>query len=335
MKMWAVNAPIIPIATFLLATFFAIILPAVTVAEPRFALPLDCTLGDTCYIQNFVDRDPGPGITDFTCDTQTYNGHKGTDFALPSTADMDAGVAVLAAAPGVILGRRDGMHDIPVTPENLDSIDGRECGNGVVIDHGNGWHSQYCHMKRGSVSVHKGEKVTRGTPLGHVGLSGKTTFPHLHISIRKDGKVVDPFAPNNAVTCAGPSPKTLWDAPLRHSPGGLISTGFTAKIPKFSAVKSGTAAALSLRPDAPALVFWTYAFGAHKNDTISLKITGPMGFVHQQTIAISRAQPLLFRAAGKRRKSRMWATGTYIGTATLLRDNTIIAQRISRIDITP
>jgi D-3-phosphoglycerate dehydrogenase len=48
-------------------------------------------------------------------------------------------------------------------------IAGRECGNGVVIAHEDGWETQYCHMRRGSVAVQPGERVARGQTLGLVG----------------------------------------------------------------------------------------------------------------------------------------------------------------------
>ena len=87
------------------------VFPLGLTAQPHLALPLDCTLGESCFIQNYVDDDPGPGAADFTCGALTYDGHKGTDFALTSIAAMEAGVTVRAAAPGVVRGVRDGMPD--------------------------------------------------------------------------------------------------------------------------------------------------------------------------------------------------------------------------------
>ena len=52
------------------------------------ALPVDCTLGETCYIQQYFDHDPSTVWGDFTCGTLAYDGHDGTDFALPTRAAM-------------------------------------------------------------------------------------------------------------------------------------------------------------------------------------------------------------------------------------------------------
>ena len=148
----------------------------------ELALPLDCRLGDSCYIQQFPDHDPGPGATDFTCGPLSYDGHDGTDIALPSRAAMAAGVAVLAAAPGVVKGVRDGVEDF------IAAIPGKESGNGVVIDHGDGWETQYCHLRRGSVRVKAGERVAAGQALGFVIVSdGFSTTGRLYNGTRIGG----------------------------------------------------------------------------------------------------------------------------------------------------
>ena len=49
---------------------------------------------------------------------------------------------------------------------------GKECGNRVGIDHGDGWATDYCHLATGSVSVKPGDNVAAGQPIGRVGLSG-------------------------------------------------------------------------------------------------------------------------------------------------------------------
>src|SRR5690606_14825578 len=67
------------------------------------AQPIACELGRDCEIQNYVDLDPGAGVTDYRCGVRTYDGHSGTDFRLRDMAQQAQGVAVLAAAPGVVL----------------------------------------------------------------------------------------------------------------------------------------------------------------------------------------------------------------------------------------
>jgi murein DD-endopeptidase MepM/ murein hydrolase activator NlpD len=56
-------------------------------------------------------------------------------------------------------------------------------GNHIVIEHGDGEHSVYAHLKPGSLKVRVGERVTAGQPIAAVGTSGNSTEPHLHFHI--------------------------------------------------------------------------------------------------------------------------------------------------------
>ncbi|MES2665834.1 MAG: M23 family metallopeptidase [Pseudomonadota bacterium] len=284
----------------------------------ELSFPLDCTLGDTCFIQQYVDRDPGPQAADFTCGARTYDGHSGTDIAVPSDAAMIAGVSVLAAAPGTVKGMRDGVIDIRVSDPAAPPLNGRDCGNGVVIDHGQGWETQYCHMKQGSVLVRKGDVITTGQPLGQVGLSGNTQFPHVHISVRRDGAEVDPFAPDLAA-CGAPPARDLWTADIPYAPGGVITVGLASAVPEFDAIKAGLPPeALTAR--SPALVLWAYYYGNRAGDQLQLTLTGPQGVVLEETTPLDRTQAQAFRASGKRLTAAQWPAGSYSGTATLIRD---------------
>ena len=63
-------------------------------------------------------------------------------------------------------------------------------GRMVEIDHGNGITTRYAHMSR--ISVKEGASVTRGSVLGAVGSSGRSTGPHLHYEVRRNGKALNP-----------------------------------------------------------------------------------------------------------------------------------------------
>lgn len=283
--------------------------------------PVDCTLGATCYIQQYPDHDPGPDAADYTCGPLSYDGHDGTDIALATRADMAAGVTVWAAAPGIVKGVRDGVADFEP------AIAGKECGNGVVVDHGQGWETQYCHLKQGSVRVQTGDRVDAKTALGQIGQSGQAAFPHLHLSVRQDGRKLDPFAPD-AKAC-GAAGGDLWAQDLPHEPGGLLGVGITDHVPEFEAIKAGLPSH-ALPDTAPALVIWAYGFGFQAGDAVVFSLTGPDGEVVRERVQIEKTQALVFRAVGRKRGADAWPAGVYRGSATLIRDReTLDAQELS------
>lgn len=309
---------------------FGTVILAVT---PAFASPLplsqpvDCTLGETCFIQNYVDADPGPGATDFTCGALSYDGHKGTDFALTSFAAMEAGVAVLASAPGVVRAVRDGMPDSGRDGTDPSVLRGQDCGNGVVIDHGRGWETQYCHMKQSSIAVATGDRVEAGTPLGEVGYSGRTQFPHLHLSVRNHDTIVDPFNSSNSTRCnAEDTPDDdLWTDRIAYAPGGFIAVGMDTAVPSYDAVKSGEASHDSLPTASPALVGWVYLFGGRPGDEITITLTDPGGEVlHSHTSTLDRNQAQFFRAAGKHAPPAGWQSGDWTIAAKVIRDGAVL-----------
>ena len=307
--------------------------PPVLAESVQLSIPLDCNFQTTCYIQQYVDLDPGPGVADFACGSLANDGHKGVDFALPSTAVMATGVTVTAAADGTVLNIRDGMADIPVNVAGAPDLAGRDCGNGVVIDHADGWKTQYCHLKNGSITVTHGQQVARGTPLGQVGLSGATTFPHLHLSVRKDGQVVDPFDPTASATCSAAPTDTLWDLAPTYRPGGFISVGFSDNIPEFEAIQAGDADRTAMSPTAPALVIWGYVFAGQRGDIVRFEITGPTGAVLTEEVRLEKSQPQLFRAVGRRTPPEGWTPGSYDGSVTLRRDNRVLDTRTTTLTI--
>jgi len=59
-------------------------------------------------VQNYVDHKDSDKARDYRCGGRTYHGHDGTDIRIPNLEIQNKGVEVLAAAPGRIVGVRDG-----------------------------------------------------------------------------------------------------------------------------------------------------------------------------------------------------------------------------------
>lgn len=292
----------------------------------ELAFPLACTLGQDCYIQQYPDHDPGPGASDFTCGPLSYDAHDGTDFALPNRAAMAAGVDVLAAGPGQVKGIRDGVADFAAV------IPGKECGNGVLIDHGQGRETQYCHLKQGSVRVTAGDRVTVGTPLGQIGQSGQAEFPHLHLSVRQNGRALDPFAPD-ASSC-GAAGDDLWTVDPLVQPGGLLALGLTDHVPEFDAIKAGLPSA-DLPATAPALVVWAHVFGPRAGDALIFTLSGPAGQILAERVVFEKPQAMAFRAVGRKLKTQGWPPGPYQAEARMMRGDQILGAQSLSLTVQP
>lgn len=319
----------------LAGAILGLMLAAPALADPpALSLPIDCELGNTCYIEDYVDLDPSPGQRDFTCGIKSRDGHHGVDIHLLSFEDMDTGVDVLAAAPGRVAAIRDGVPDRAVTEDNRADIEGRECGNAVRIDHGEGWQTLYCHLKEGSVIAREGQQIETGDVLGEIGLSGLTNAPHIHLAVLKDGEIVDPFLPEAANgACGLEAGNGLWKDAPDYDRAGLFTAGFSSGVPEFEAVKSGAARITQAADDAP-LVLYGHVFYARPGDTLTLWASGPEGEIFRTVIDLDAPQAQLFRAFGRRAPEGGWPPGAYRGYVRLDRDGRVIANRHADITVT-
>ena len=65
-------------------------------------------------------------------------------------------------------------------------------GNHIVIDHRNGYQTLYAHLNR--IYVKAGDSVGKGAEIGQMGNSGRSTGPHLHFEVRKNGVRLNPLS---------------------------------------------------------------------------------------------------------------------------------------------
>jgi len=299
----------------------------------RLVWPIDCMLGQTCVVQNYPDDDPGPAATDYQCKHRTYAGHDGVDIRLTSMVLEQRGVDVLAAAPGTVLRVRDDMADISIRDQATNAIAGRECGNGLVIAHADGWETQYCHMQRGSLAVHAGQQVAAGAVLGKVGLSGNTEFPHLHITVRKDGKIVDPFA-YDAPAGACHAGQSLWVASPAYRAGEVLVAGFATSAVTMRDIQENGAEQPARPSSNTPIVAFVQAIGLEQGDRQRLVLTGPDG----ATLADStpppldhdKAQQMLFVGRG-RVPPGGWPAGEYRATYSVMRNGKSVLNHVAKI----
>ncbi|MBM86224.1 MAG: peptidase M24 [Rhodospirillaceae bacterium] len=324
-----------------------IAIPAYDIGERTFqpsplplSLPVACDPGVDCWIFNYVDVDPGTARADFACGQMSYDTHKGTDIALAHEGRLADEVAVLAAATGLVIGVRDGMVDANIRLAGRASVKDRECGNGVRLDHGGGWYTQYCHLKHNSVNVKTGDRVRNGDRIGSVGLSGLTEFPHLHLGVEKDGKVVDPFVGISGGERCQIGKAPLWRPEvlerLRYLSAVPYNIGFTDRIPDIMDIRSGKADNTVLSSKSSALVFWVEVAGLRPKDYLSVRLFGPDGvLLARKEETIERYQIRVWRAIGKKSKTG-WPPGTYRGEVAIIRETAtgpMEARRSARVDV--
>ncbi|WP_169565983.1 peptidoglycan DD-metalloendopeptidase family protein [Sneathiella limimaris] len=98
--------------------------------------------------------------------------HKGADFGAPR------GTPIMAAGNGVVevAGRNGGY------------------GNYVRIRHTTEYKTAYAHMKGFAKKIRKGARVKQGQIIGYVGSTGRSTGPHLHYEVHKNGRQINPMS---------------------------------------------------------------------------------------------------------------------------------------------
>jgi murein DD-endopeptidase MepM/ murein hydrolase activator NlpD len=293
-------------------------------AGPRFDLPVACPPDAGCIVRSFVDQDPGPGAKDWRCGRLTYDGHTGTDIRVPDGAAMAQGVEVLAAAPGKVLRLRDEMDDVSIRVTGAEAVEDREAGNSVVIGHGEGWETQYSHLRKDSIVVKPGDTVTAGQPIALIGLSGNTEFTHVHVEVRRGGKRIDPYTGAPMGQGCNASAKPLWTdaalAALAYREDAVFDAGFAAGPADSWIARAGGYAEFALSPDAPALVFWIDVLGHRTGDRQSMRLIGPDDAVMadaSDTVEETRIQ--WFQFVGRKRPESGWPPGRYRGEYTLTR----------------
>lgn len=276
------------------ACAFVAMLPA-SAAALELGLPAQCTPGSDCFVQQYADMDAGAGVADPFCGPASYDGHDGTDLRVLSMADVARGVAVVAVADGTVLRSRDGVPDRLVTTEaDRAAVADRECGNGMIVDLGGGYEVQYCHMRQGSLAVRPGDAVKRGQKLGEIGASGMAQFPHVHITVRRDGDKLDPAtgrALSAGCLAAGEAAAPLFQADVAAALGKgetqLLALGLAGG-PVDHAALAVSGPPPQATSASPAIVGWGWFINLRAGDRVVVELRGPDG----APVSANRSDPM-------------------------------------------
>lgn len=293
-----------------------------------FAFPVDCTLGGDCWVLSYVDMDTAQGAaSDYTCAARSSDDNKGTDIAIANRKVMERGVDVLAAADGSVFRLRNGESDAVKSEQDLVDVKARnrDCGNGIVLDHGDGLQSVYCHLKEDSIVVAQDQRVTKGQKIAQIGGSGYSEMPHLHFGVIQDGAIIDPFSGlSPSEKCGAASKSSLWaDDAITYQAMGIFDAGFRTSVPDFEVIKEGENNPETLPRGAEALTFWAGYFGALKGDKIAFKITRPDGSIFVERSYTQNTDSLRqYYYTGRKITGGRLAVGAYTASVTITRGDT-------------
>jgi hypothetical protein len=140
------------------------------------------------YFGNFVDLDPGPGVLDWSCGSQTYDGHSGEDSLIRSFREKRIGVPVFAALDGRVVQLQSGLPDEHVE-QTMTQVDNHV----IMASLGGHVRTVYGHLRR-KPFVRVGQRVRAGQQIGWTASSGHSAWPHLHFTAKFDFQVYEPFA---------------------------------------------------------------------------------------------------------------------------------------------
>lgn len=295
------------------------------IKRPNLDWPVDCQFGKDCWIYNYVDMIPDDNkATDRFCGARSYDGHKGTDIGVLTIQDMQRGIDVVAPADGIVKKTRDGDIDSLKSNAEIEEIKAqrKECGNAILIDHGEGLETIYCHLKQNSIIVKPNRKVKAGDKIAQIGLSGMTEFPHLHFGVMVGSQVIDPFTNQPNTKQCGASTKGLWAKDIDDTNQRLVLNqgGFSNEIISLNDIYDAQSAKEIIEQSSDKLIFWFSYLGAVKGDSIKIEILDPnlKPFTMREiTQAKTRAQQFYY--TGKKISSAPLQAGVYIGKVTITR----------------
>lgn len=321
-----------------LSLAFLLSVPAGALAL-ELGLPAQCVPGKDCFVQQMPDMDPGPASTDPFCGSATYDGHDGLDLRVRSLVDVARGVPVLAMADGTVIITRDGMADKMIEGDaEAKAISDKGCGNLAIIDHGDGYHSRYCHMRNGSVTVKQGDQVKRGQQIGLIGASGLAEFPHVEAAVTKDDKALDPMtgrALDAGCLKNAADAKPLFASSVAKALGTgepqLLAIGLSGDV-----INHRQLSQLGPPPTAHSSsvnhVGWGWFVNLRQGDQVKIALRGPGGGVlaEQTSKPMERSKATWSAFAGKRGNP---APGTYEVEAAVIRDGKPVLERRETVTV--
>lgn len=292
----------------ILAVFLLLLSSPLSALELQF--PVACRLMENCWITNHVDLDRDKGYAeDYMCGSKTTDGSKSTHISLGSLSAIKQKIPVIAVADG----------QISVAQHNTGF-----CGTRVLIDHGGGWESNYCHLDPKTLQVHEGQHVKQNQILGSIGNSGQTDWPHLSYALLRNGMVFDPFSGRTNLEGCSRASQPLWINKMNplYEPAQVTAIGFNFGFLNGNDIKAGALkSATAMKHDTPQISLWTLMMNVQKGDKIEMQIITPSGrHLKKKTITVKKSKKYYPVYLSTLRGNFLWDKGIYKGVITITRN---------------
>lgn len=287
--------------------------------------PLVCEAGQSCFIIGYPDMARDTGIAeDYACGPATTDGDPFLRIGLPDVATLLNGVGVVAVKDGEVVDMLDGFDDLVAASKIQIKKGTPNCGNGVVLKHDDGLTTAYCHLKKGSIRVAKGDRVNAGQIIGLAGQSGVALWPQLGFSMQKKGVTIDPITGGSPFEGCGFKLRYLLAVPegfREYQPAAIVTLGFADAPQTAMPVALGQGLRLSrIHPSTASITLWGMIVGVKKNDHIVVRLSNPKGRVfHQQSFVIDVDKPRQLVNVSHPRGYAYWREGLYSGEVILKR----------------
>lgn len=310
--------------TALLFLVFLALAPARAMASPLM-FPLVCEAGQACFIIGYPDMDKAPdSAKDYACGPATSEADPFLRIGLPDVATLTLGLFVVAADKGRVIDASDGLPDLVASSKSQIKKGTPVCGNGIVIDHGAGMTTAYCHLKRGSIRVKTGDHVERGQVIANVGQSGVALWPQLGFSIQKNGYAIDPITGGSDAEGCGFKPRSVLELPeafKTYQPAAIVNLGFAIGPQTSQNVALGKAERFAqIAPSSPTMTLWGMVVGLKKGDVVKTSLADGRGRIfHQQSLVMDKDKDRQLINFSRQRGYAYWRAGTYTGEVIVAR----------------
>jgi len=290
------------------------------------AFPLVCEPGVSCFILSYPDMDAASdSARDYACGPSTTEGDPFLRIGLPDVSAIPLNAPVIAAAAGRVKDISDGVADLVISGRAQLKTGSSLCGNGIIIDHGAGLNTSYCHLKRGSLKVKRGQEVVKGQVIAFAGQSGLATWPQLAFSVSSNGFFLDPMTGKTEIEGCGFKPRPIIDVPApfkAYQPAAIVGMGFSLAPVATVAIATGKAPRfVQINPEEKAINLWALLLGVKRGDAVKATLRDPRGRVFEsRDVTIDADTDRQLINVTRTRGFVNWREGVYTGEIEVTRD---------------